>query len=88
MKLAAALVIALLFAGALDYAVVDVGDVLDVGHVITTIAQPFGDYIEDGERTGVAQMDQVINRWSADEYVDGFVLARLEIFDLPGQGVV
>ena len=79
---------------ALDDLVVHIGDVADVGHVTDTVllAQQLGEYVEDHQRAGVADMDVVIDRRPADihahigriDRLEQFFLTRVSIVEMKG----
>ena len=81
-------VIRALFIGLVDDLVVDVREVLHIGHLIAPVLQIAAEHIKDADGTGVADVNIVVHRRAAS--ID-FQLARLhghQFFLLTGHGVV
>ncbi|MPN24304.1 hypothetical protein SDC9_171700 [bioreactor metagenome] len=68
-----------IFDGALDDLVVDVGDVLHIGDVVTRGLQPTVNHVENHHHPGMAEVAVVVHRHAADvhAYVPGFQRGKL-----------
>ena len=70
-----------------DDAVVDIGVVLDVAHLVAAVLQVAAQHVEDDVAHGVAQVALVVGRDAADVHLHR-AWAGHELFLLAGEGVV
>ena len=71
-----------------DDLIVDIGDVLHEGHLIAAIHEVAANGVEGDKGAGVADVDAVVDRWSADVHAHLALFNGLELFLLVSLGVV
>ena len=81
------LVVRALFVGAVDDLVIDVREVLHERDLVTAVLEVAAEHVEHAERTGVADVDVVVNRGSAAVDLQFSGDLGNEFFFFAGQGV-
>ena len=79
---------AALLVGAIDDLVIDVREVLGEGDLVAARDEPAADHIEADERTGVADVDVVVDGGAAHVHADLALLDGAEVLFLVGGAVV
>ena len=69
-----------LFVGTLDHLIVDIREVLNEGYIVTGILKISGKRIKSNKRSGIAEMEIVIDRWAASIHLYLAGLYCLEFF--------
>ena len=81
-------IVLVVFIGALDDLVIDIGNIAYIGDIITPVAQIARDRIKNHQHPCVSEMAQVVHRHAADIHFHSAFFNRLENFLFTGLAVV
>ena len=76
------------FIGTIDHFIVDIGEILNVFHLVSAVFQVAAHRIEHDERTRISDMEIIVNGRSADVHGDLTLFDRDKRLLAPGHGIV
>ena len=77
-----------LLVGRLDHLVINVGKVGDVVHLVALKFQVAPHCVKSNCRTGIADVNVIVNRRATDIHVNNAWMQRLKLFFFPGQRII